>query len=328
MRTRVSPLCFLTLPMSDPKNIAILRTDRLGDMVLTLPMFPVLRERFPDARLTLIASHYVEPLVRNVACIDDVIYLDQPKMDIAPVLRSREIDTLFAPRPRFSEAWQALRSGVNRRVGSGYRWYSPLYNLRISEHRSDAAYHEAEYNVRMIMHAFGGTMPEVGLVSPLAKPAERSWRERPRVVVHPGSGGSAKDWPSERFGQAAQRIARELDAEIIITGIATERELCDRVLSVCPQATDLCGSLSLAAMIDLLSESDLLLANSTGVLHIAASLGTAVVGFYPSTPSMSADRWGPYTKRAVVLESGLGDDMLTITVDDAVAAAEILLTPP
>lgn len=321
------PLFILSLSMSDPKNIAVIRTDRLGDMVLTLPMFSVLRERFPNARLTLIASPYVEPLVRHVSCIDEVVYLDQPHADISPILRSRSIDTLFAPRPRFAEAWQAFRAGVSRRVGSRYRWYSPLYNVRVSEHRSDAAFHEAEYNVRMIMHAFGGPMPNVRLVSPLPMVFDRPWRDRPRVVIHPGSGGSAKDWPAERFGQAAWRIAEELDAEIIVTGIAAERELCDRVLAICPGAKDLCGGLNLAGMIDLLSGADLLLANSTGVLHIAAALGVAVVGFYPCTPSMSSGRWGPYTDRAVVLESGLGDDMLTITVDDAVAAAEILLTP-
>jgi ADP-heptose:LPS heptosyltransferase len=179
----------------------------------------------------------------------------------------------------------------------------------------------------MIMHAFGGPMPDVHLVSPLPMVSDRSWRDRPRVVIHPGSGGSAKDWPAERFGQAAWRIAEEFDAEIIVTGIAAERELCDRVLAICPGAKDLCGGLDLAGMIDLLSGADLLLANSTGVLHIAAALDVAVVGFYPCTPSMSAGRWGPYTDRAVSLESGLGDDMLTITVDDAVAAAEILLTP-
>ena len=327
MRVRASPPFFLIPSMSDPKNIAVIRTDRLGDMVLTLPMFPVLRERFPAAHLTLIASRYVEPLVRHLDCIDEVVYLDHPKADIGPILHARAIDTLFAPRPRFSEAWQALRAGVARRVGSGYRWYSPLYNVRIREHRSDATCHEAEYNIRMIMHAFGDPMPEVRLVSPLPEQAARPWRERPIVVVHPGSGGSAKDWPAQRFGLAAQRIARELDAEIIVTGLAAERELCDLVLAACPEATDRCGELDLASMIKLLSGADLLLANSTGVLHIAAALGVAVVGFFPCTPSMSARRWGPYTERAIVLESGLGDDMLTITVDDAVAAAEMLLTP-
>ncbi|MFM8772050.1 MAG: glycosyltransferase family 9 protein [Candidatus Kapaibacterium sp.] len=312
--------------MTDPRTIAVLRTDRLGDMVLTLPMFPALRRRFPSARLILIASRYVEPLVRFIDVIDDVVYLDSPDQRIEPILREYSVDTLFAPRPRLSEAWQALRSGVKRRIGSGFRWYSPLYNVRIREHRSDAAYHEAEYNVRMIMHAFGGDMPSVELVSPRPVARERISRARPRIIMHPGSGGSAKDWPAERFGMTACTLCDELDAEIIITGIASERPLCDEVAALCPGATNLCGTLDLVGMIDLIADADLLMANSTGVLHVAAAVSTPVVGFFPSTPSMSARRWGPYTKRAIVLESGPGDDMLMISVEAAVDAAKRLLT--
>ena len=314
--------------MTTPRTIAVLRTDRLGDMVLTLPMFPALRSRFPGARLILIASRYVEPLVRSVNVIDDVVYLDSPDQRIEPILREHSVDTLFAPRPRLSEAWQALRSGVRHRIGSGFRWYSPLYNVRIHEHRSDAAFHEAEYNVRMIMHAFGGSMPNVELVSPRparAEGAHRTNRARPRIIVHPGSGGSAKDWPAERFGMAARTLHDELDAEIIITGIASERPLCDEVAAHCPGSTNLCGRLNLDGMIDLIADADVLMANSTGVLHVATALSTPVVGFFPSTPSMSARRWGPYSKRAVVLESGEGDDMLTISVEAAVDATKRLL---
>lgn len=322
----LAPFLFLTTYMTEPRTIAVLRTDRLGDMVLTLPMFPALRERFPEARLILIASRYVEPLVRSTNVIDEVVYLDSTDQRIGPTLRDHEVDTLFAPRPRLSEAWQAVRSGVQHRIGSGFRWYSPLYNVRIHEHRSDAAFHEAEYNVRMIMHAFGGAMPSVELVSPRPASAERMHRARRQIIVHPGSGGSAKDWPAERFGMAARALRDELDAEIIITGIASERPLCDTVSALCPDAINLCGTLDLAAMIDLIASADLLMANSTGVLHVAAAASTPVVGFFPSTPSMSAQRWGPYTTRAAVLESGPGDDMLTISVEAAVDAAKRLLT--
>lgn len=311
--------------MSTPKHIAVIRTDRLGDMVLTLPMFPVLRECFPEAKLYLIASRYVEPLVRNIDCIDTAIFLKSADQAIGPILRSNSIDTLFSPRPRLSESWQALTSGVRRRIGSGYRWYSPLYNTRIYEHRSDAAFHEAEYNVRMIMHAFGGPMPKVRLLSPRPN-FVRTSHKRPRVVIHPGSGGSAADWPADRFGNVASILERELDAEIIVTGIEGERQLCEVVTSQCSNATNLCGLLDLSAMIDLLADSSVLLANSTGVLHIAASLSTPVVGFYPSTPSMSPRRWGPYSENAIVLESGEGDNMLEIDVSEAVKATKQIIS--
>jgi ADP-heptose:LPS heptosyltransferase len=88
---------------------------------------------------------------------------------------------------------------------------------------------------------------------------------------------------------------------------------------------NLCGTQSLDQLIDTINNATLLCANSTGVLHVAAACGIGVVGFFPSTPSMSARRWGPYTDRAIVLESGPGDDMTTITVDAALDAVRTLL---
>lgn len=312
-----------------PQTIAVIRTDRLGDMVLTLPMFPALRALFPQAELTLIAAPYVEPLVRQVRCIDNVIYVSSESGNLRSILRECSIDTLFSPRPRASEAWDALLAGVHTRIGSGYRWYSALYNRRIREHRADAQFHEAEYNVRMIMHSFGGSMPPVQLVSPrpdlIPRDEHSAARSRPRIIIHPGSGGSAKDWPAERFGMLARELQHRHDAEIIVTGISSERELCSAVIRECPDAVDMCGRCDLEGMIDLIAGVDLLVANSTGVLHVAASLGTPVLGLYPSTPSMSARRWGPYSGRSAVLESGPGDDMLSISVESAAAAATALL---
>lgn len=311
-----------------PRTIAIIRTDRLGDMVLTLPMFPALRSLFPSARLMLIAARYVEPLVRDLRCIDEVVYLDAQTDNLQTILRRHGVDVVFAPRPRASEAWAAVRSGVNLRIGSAYRWYAPLYNRRIREHRADAQFHEAEYNVRMIMHAFGCPMPQVELVSPRENRIRHGQPAAPRVIIHPGSGGSAKDWPAKRFGELANRLRQHHNAEILVTGIDRERALCEEVLRACPEGTNLCGTRDLESMIDLIATSDLLVANSTGVLHVAASLGVAVLGLFPTTPSMSARRWGPYTRRAIVLESGPGDDMMSITVDAAAAAAASLLTAP
>lgn len=307
-----------------PLHIAIVRTDRLGDMVLTLPMFRALRGRFPNARLSLITREYVRPLVHNADGIDNVIYMDVDPRPLAAILREEIVDTVFFPRPVLTEAWAAFRAGVTRRIGSGYRWYSLLFTSRIKEHRSDAAFHEAEYNVRMISHVFGGAQPVVELVSPrhenIATKSDPSW-----IVIHPGSGGSAREWPAERFGLLARRLHDERGAHIIITGVESERALCDEVFSFCPEADNVCGALDLDDMIDLIASSCVLCANSTGVLHIAAALGVGVVGLYPNTTSMSAKRWGPYSDHAVVLESDINDDMMSISVDDVYKAVCSLL---
>ena len=91
------------------KRIAVVRTDRLGDMVLTLPMCAALRQEIPDAEITLITRTYVAPLLYQSPVIDRIIYADTPK-EVSAAIRNTEIDMIFFPRPQFSEYLAAFRA--------------------------------------------------------------------------------------------------------------------------------------------------------------------------------------------------------------------------
>lgn len=311
-----------------PTHIAIFRTDRLGDMVLTLPMCVELRRRFPDVRITLYTRSYAAPLVVATGVVDEIVCVDTLTIPLHQDLRSRAIDVIFFPRPTQPEAWAALRAGIPRRIGTGYRWYSWMFTTRIREHRSTAEHHEAEYNVRMIMHALGGSQPTVVVPNPRPLADHSHMHSPPRVVIHPGSGGSAHDWPVERFAELAARCANDLGAEIHVTGLGSERHLCEAILRACPSAHDHCGNHSLDHLLDILADADVAVANSTGVLHLAAACGLRVVGLYPASPAISRHRWGPYTDRAIVLESTPNDDMTSISVDAALEAVRALAQHP
>lgn len=311
-----------------PSHIAIVRTDRLGDMVLTLPMCVTLRQRFPGVRITLYTRSYAAPLVEASHVVDDVVMVDTLATPLHHDLRARDIDAIFFPRPTLDEAWAAMRARIPMRIGTGYRWYSWMFTTRIGEHRSTAEHHEAEYNVRMIMHAFGGSQPMVELANPRPNADHEKVHTPLRIVVHPGSGGSAHDWPVERFAELAARCQRELGAEIHVTGLPAERALCDHVIAACPTAIDHCGNHDLSYLLDVLAGADIAVANSTGVLHLAAACGLRVVGLYPASPAISQRRWGPYTTHAIVLESTPDDDMTSITVDAALAAVRELAQHP
>ncbi len=306
-----------------PLRIGVLRTDRLGDMVLTLPMMNAIREVIPGAHCTLFTRAYVRPLLLENPAADTVVYVDENTRPLHHLLRDEHLDVLFFPRPRAREAWDALRAAIPQRVGSAYRWYAPLFTTTVKDHRSKAEYHEAEYNMRMIARAFNVETPMVRLVHP--RPHAVRDAATVRIVIHPGSGGSAPEWPAECFGEVAAYCAAELGAQVLITGLEQEKEKCRVVAERCSQAQNLCGALDLGQMIDLISTASLLCANSTGVLHVAAACGTPVVGFYPHTPSMSKHRWGPYTTNALVLESTPDNNMRSIEVSAAINAVRQLL---
>ncbi len=317
-------------------RIGVLRTDRLGDMVLTLPLLQALHEQFPSASLELITRRYCQDLVQDLPFLSAVHYLDGAPLSF--VLQEHLFDVLFFPRPVASEAWQAFRAAVPLRVGSAYRWYSALFNARIHDHRSKAEYHEAEYNVRMVDMLTGNTS-KVNLVRPIVSDSARKDMEeivqregldlgRSFVIVHPGSGNSAIEWGAENFGRCAAQLSAQSGLQIVISGTEAEASKCATVAGYCPQAINLCGRLTLSRLMPLIERTEVLIANSTGVLHVAAALGRAVVGLYPNSPTMSAARWGPYTSHSRVLcppsshDAQLNDQVSLINVEDVVQAVQ------
>ncbi len=150
------------------------------------------------------------------------------------------------------------------------------------------------------------------------------------IVIHPGSGGSAKDYPAQKLASVAQLLSEDDRYIIVITGTNEEKHPCGIISDKCKNAFNLCGKLSLKELIAFLSLTNVLIANSTGVLHIAASLGIAVVGLYPNTPHISGKRWGPYSSNSIVLNPPKDhtkniDNMELILEKDVAVAAEKLL---
>ncbi len=310
--------------IADARTIGVVRTDHLGDMVLTLPLVGALRQEFLCATVVVIAHSRTAPILEWTVGADACMFVDRMPLEV--ILRRTSFDVLFFPRASAEEAWRAWRAGVPLRVGTRYRWWSVLYNVRIPDHRRTALHHEAEYNVRMLEY-ITGKRAEVKLMRPIIPKAVRSeveallkraGVEQRFIVVHPGGRGSAPRWTN--FPLLATLLAERFrDHPIVITGVAHEAKLCSAIADCVPSAVNLCGALSLQQLIGVLECATVVIANSTGVLHIAASLGRSVVGIYPSEPpSQSPARWRPLGERVIVCSASPIDAISASEVADAV----------
>jgi lipopolysaccharide heptosyltransferase II len=308
---------WLTDTSSVPKRILVVRTDRLGDVILTLPMFALLRKCFPDAYVAVLLRRYAGEILDGNPYVDEILWYDRdgalvPFREMCATLRERKFDTAVVVYPRLRLAWLMFRSGIPLRVGTGYRYYSFLFNRKVYEHRKDARRHELEYNLRLL-RTIGCNVPEDFVpeffinVPPAVDAAvdelllELRVAARELAIVHPGSGGSAREWPPRHFGMLAARLADEGFA-VLVTGTKEEEEKINAVVDASGGvAIALAGRLSIKQLAALLRRAKVFVANSTGPLHLAVAMGVPVVGLYPQHTAMSATRWGPYTDRKAVL---------------------------
>ncbi len=297
--------------MPGQPRILLVRTDRLGDVILTLPMLPLLRRAYPDGFLGVLLNRYTGGIVKGNPFADLLLWYDGENGEVpfGPMLRAvreQRFDAVVLVHPTPRLAWLMFRAGIPVRIGTGYRWYSLLFNRRVFEHRRDAKRHELEYNLQLLKELQcpvpDQIHPEFGIVVP-QEAAERlgavlrAQKIDPGVkpvVVHPGSGGSAKEWPPEYFGELIRKVARR--HVVVVTGTAEEADTIQTVLRG-GGATSLAGKLDLMELAALLQNASVFVSHSTGPIHLAAALGTPVVGLYPQHPAMSERRWGPYTTR-------------------------------
>ena len=329
------------------RRFLIVRNDRIGDVILTLPMAQLLRRHYPGASIAMLVRRYTEELVRGHPCVDEVVVSDDPPLlALAAELRKGAYDVVFHTRPRFRLAFVTWLAGIPVRVGTGYRWYSPLFNRRVFEHRKDARFHELEYNLHLL-EAIGCRVGSERVEPFLPVGGEERRRVREMlgeagvapgellVILHPGSGGSAREWSEAKFIGLGQKLSALARVRILVAGGASEEGIVGRVRSAVGGGTlGWAGRLTLREYAALAAEASLFVANSTGPIHLAAAAGAPVIGLYPQLRALSAARWGPYTAHRTIfspqgkpgncsecLQGGGCACMDSIAVDDVARAA-------
>ncbi|MDR3668083.1 MAG: glycosyltransferase family 9 protein [Ignavibacteriaceae bacterium] len=303
--------------MIKPNNLLIVRTDRIGDVVLSLPLAELIKKHYPDCRITFLLKDYTKSLVEGHPFIDNILILKEKNNKISLIenilqIKKNSYDAAVVVYPTFITALIIFLSRIHSRIGTGYRWYSALFNNKVYEHRKNALRHELEYNVNLLKY-FGieeSVNPStINFNLKIAKKDDERVTtilkvknidlKKPVIIIHPGSGGSSIDLPLNKFKELVDLIHNNLTAEILITGSKSEIEYCHNLV-VSGKTKNLAGLFNLGELKSLINHCDIFIANSTGPLHIAAALGKNVIGFYPKIPQCSAKRWGPYSNKSIV----------------------------
>jgi heptosyltransferase III len=296
-------------------KVLVARCDRLGDLVLSLPAVAWLRRARPDWEIHALVSPAAAALIEHDPAVDafytwDLTLTDQRRPQLAAERYGAAVLLQYqAPLARLLR-----EAGIRRRFGPLSKPSSLLYlNRGVFQRRSRVARHEADLNVDLIRRVAGrGARAPIPTPRLHLGPAQLELAERFRqeeaggaetvVFVHPGSGGSALDWPPDRFAAVANALGRRRGWRVFVTGSHHDRLIIDQMAPALePQVSVVAERFPLRDFLGVLAAGDVMLAPSTGPLHLAAALDLAAIGLYPPAPTMSPWRWGPRGRWAEAL---------------------------
>jgi heptosyltransferase-3 len=300
-----------------PERFLLIRTDRIGDTILTLPAVTALRKEYPTSFIIFLAQQYTAPLIAKYEGIDLLLTYEPESqhkgwpgiMRLSRELEELKIDAALLFYPRAELAFAIFKAKIPLRIGTAYRWYSFLLNQRIFEHRKECQKHEAEYNLSLLKSLLPREIQQP--VSEFKKWSPEPWWDNFRaelnfseyVIVHPGSGASAPNLNKTQYQLIIRLLLEKTNWTVLLTGTFGEKNLVHDLASGFPKerVKEIAGRFSLSEFFSLIRNSSLLITSSTGPLHLANAAGTPLLGFFCPVKPHTPQRWGPYDQQKWVV---------------------------
>jgi ADP-heptose:LPS heptosyltransferase len=224
-------------------------------------------------------------------------------LELIRAVRTLRPETAVFLRPTMKAAVAFLLAGIPRRVGTAYRYYSLLFNTRVKQHRKFAERHELEYNLdclRAVMEVKDRTYtPKIEVDASADSLAgkvmdERGLKAKDFVIIHPGSGGSARNLPLRSYAWLADFIESTYKTRVLVTAGQGELDLVAEMdTHRSGRSLMLTGIPRLLDLAAVIGKAKLFISGSTGPMHLAAAVGTPTVCFFCPVRSCSPRRWGP-----------------------------------
>jgi ADP-heptose:LPS heptosyltransferase len=287
-----------------PREVLVLRLDRIGDLLMSLPALADLRAALPEARIRLAVGAWSLEVAQR-APVDEVLVWSAPWVQRkaeggdslrvlagkARALRAHPPDLAIDLQGDLRASILMALSGARERVGyanTGGGW------LLTRVVPLDESVSWVEQNRTAVAVATGRAGS--GRAAPIVSEAERAEarqllaeagaRARPLIGIHASGGRPIKQWPIDRWAAVGTRLQEDFGASLVLTGSAADRPLTARLGRGLRHPVDLAGRLSLRQTMAVIAELDLFLSPDTGPMHMACAAGTPSVSvFGPSDPA-------------------------------------------
>lgn len=300
------------------KRILIVRTDRVGDVVMITPVIRELRKTFPDSFIATLTNPNTADILLHNPHLNLSISDDLKKdsfWNIVKILRKHKFTDGLLIMPTERAAYQMFFAGIKNRVGVGKKLYEVITFMKsVSRNKYIPLRHESDYCMdlaRKIGVINADLTPEIFLTDDektFGKNIllnEKINENDFKIIVHTGSGKSSSNWSENKYFNLIENILENKEnAKIILTAKEMSNEFREKIKSLNSKSVFIIDDKikKLRDLICIISTADLLIAASTGPLHLASALKVKTIGLFCHRRMSCVQHWGALGDKAVNIE--------------------------
>ncbi|GAB4297189.1 MAG: lipopolysaccharide heptosyltransferase II [Ignavibacteriaceae bacterium] len=285
------------------KRILLIKPRGIGDVLLSTIILENLKNYYTFAEIDYLVEPFVKPVLENISLINSVHTIGKKEFPLKAAARLRKyrydmiIDLWSNPR----SAQITFLTGAKFRVGFGYRGRKYAYNIRGTS--AKGAHHSAEHNLELL-HTLG--IPVISkkihfnLTPDEIKKAKHYFAEnikttKPVIGIIPAGGWPSKRCDAVKWVEICRAIENKFDLKFLILWGPGDEKDSEYICNELGEVSHIAPPTELREMAALINQCDLVIANDSGPMHIAAALNIPTIGIFgPTNPKAH----GPYSQNS------------------------------
>lgn len=285
----------------DPRNILVIHFGQLGDVVLGLPAFSAIRQRFPNARITAAVGKPANEVVAMSGYADEIFEVDrvglrdgnklisigriikfvhrvrQAKFDFVIDLHSLSETNLLGYLSGAPHRLYSRRVGRSLDYLANFKPRPPLEEMttHVTDRYLDALKPldiQDASRVPIIK-----TTPAADFAIDALLKKEKAQSGELLAGLFPGAGNVSRQWPLEHYAALADHLIRNDRVRVVVFAGPEEREMVPHMRTIFPPNTIFLDRLTIPQLVSAQARLTVLISNDTGPAHLAAAVGAPVI---------------------------------------------------
>lgn len=308
------------------KQILVIQTAFIGDVVLTTPMLAALKKTMPDSKVTVLVKPEASSILSDHDAVDEVLVIDKKNehrfsgmLNLARIIREKQFDILLCPHKSHRSSILSMLSKIPVRYGYKESAFSFAFNRKLERPMDRPEIH------RLLQFLKDSILPEINIGETSDIPnlfeTEKSRMEATSLLEEVGATdpillGCSSVWPTKRwtpygFAELALKLQKKYRKKILLVGSKDDTEISNQVLHFVREmgadsthtVVNVCGRTSLLGLYSLMRRSMLLVSNDSAPVHFACAAQIPVVALFgPTVPSLG---YAPIAPETTVAEINL-----------------------
>lgn len=293
------------------KQILIIQTAFLGDVILITPLIKATAQLFPGARIDALVLPQTKSILENNPHLSQILTFEKRSKKwkafwkTVRAVRKNRYDLAISPHSSITTAYLMLLSGVKERLGFD-RWHAARYLTLKVPHLQNC--HKIKKNLHLLSVFSTETFSMETELFPAKADIEKygnffstlNFKDRPVIALAPGSIWFTKRWPKNHYIELTKMLEKS-QFNLIFIGGPEEADLASEIIKESnASALNFAGNTSPLESAAILKNCDLLICNDSGAMHIANAVQTEVIAFFG--PTVQSIGYFPYRAHDIVME--------------------------